>query len=165
MNARLIRVASVLGGVLLLAAVVLGALALGSHRFYAVQTGSMSPSIPTRTLVVVEVGRYQIGQPITFVHDGGLITHRLVGANPDGTLITKGDANEKVDASSVKPAQVIGGVVATPQQVGYWWVYLTSPLGFASVVVGLALMYEIWVLFGTHDDGAETFRPRHLLTT
>ena len=57
----------------------------------------------------------------------GVVTHRLVKRNADGTLVTKGDANQTADYGSLQPSQVIGGVVAAPRLVGYWLWYLKKP--------------------------------------
>ena len=147
---------------LLVAMAVVG---LRTHRLYAVQTGSMSPAIPSRSMVVVEVGVYELGQAITFTHDGSPVTHRYVATNTDGTLVTKGDANETNDASSVRPADVVGGVVAAPQNWGYWLVYLKSPLGFLSLIVTILVLYQVWMLFGARDyePVLTTGRSQHAL--
>ncbi len=151
---------AVLSLCLLLALAVVG---LRSHRLYAVQTGSMSPAIPSRSMVLVELGVYELGQPITFNHDGSPITHRYVGKNIDGTLVTKGDANDTPDATGVKPADVVGGVVAAPANWGYWLVYIKSPIGFSSLIVTILLLYQIWMLFGTkeHELAVSAGQARH----
>jgi len=153
MRARTRITAAVLGS--LLVAVALGFAVRGilTHQFYAVATGSMSPTIPTKSLVVVDPGHYQLGEPITFTHKGALITHRYVGVNADGTLVTKGDANRTPDPFEVRPADVLGGVVASPAQLGYWLVYLKNPAGLGSVVLFMMLTYQIWVLFREPDSG------------
>jgi signal peptidase len=112
----------------------------------------MTPTIPSESLVVVEPGRYHLGQPISFHQHGGIVTHRFVGTNADGSLITKGDANRTPDASSVKPGDVIGGVIAAPRYLGYWLMYFKSPLGFASLVIDILLIYQISMLFSDEDD-------------
>ena len=157
---RALSTIAVLTLCLLIALAVIG---LRTHRLYAVQTGSMSPAIPSRSMVIVELGVYELGQPITFTHDGSLITHRYVGKNVDGTLVTKGDANDTIDASGVKLADVVGGVVAAPAHWGYWLVYIKSPIGFSSLIVTIVLLYQIWMLFGTkeHELAVSTGQARH----
>ena len=161
------RPAAVAAGLLVvLVLVALAVVGLHSHRLYAVQTGSMAPTIPARSLVVVDPGRYAVGQPITYEHAGALVTHRLVSVNPDGSLVTRGDANPSTDAWSVAPDAVIGGVVASVPELGYWLVYLRSPIGLLSVVLGLLLLYQIWSLLLRSDDdlagavGLGAIRPR-----
>jgi signal peptidase len=133
-------------------AMMFAARALLTHQFYAVATGSMSPTIPPKSLVVVDPGRYTLGEPITFTHKGAVITHRYVGVNVDGTLVTKGDANATVDPFTVPPADVLGGVVASPAQLGYWLMYLKNPWGLASLVLFALLTYQVWVLFREPED-------------
>lgn len=85
-----------------------------------VLTGSMAPSYPPGTLVVVkpvpaeEIG---IGTPITYQLRSGeptVVTHRVVGVGYDGTgkrvFTTKGDANESPDREQVRAVQVRGEV-------------------------------------------------------
>ena len=119
------------------------------YRAYVVQTGSMAPTIPPQSLVIVEAGAYLVGQVVTFHRQGTLTTHRLMAVNDDGTLTTKGDANETVDPFTVHPADVIGGVVASPPKLGFWIVYVQNPLTLGSLVVcGLSL----WLVFSMDDD-------------
>lgn len=85
-----------------------------------VLTGSMAPSYPPGTLVVVRPVAAEdiaIGDPITFQLRSGeptVVTHRVVGIGYDGTgervFSTQGDANESPDAVPVKPVQVRGEV-------------------------------------------------------
>jgi signal peptidase I len=135
--------------------VILGVIGLQSHRIYAIKTGSMTPTIPASSLVVVELGKYRVGQPITFHWHGGIVTHRLVGVNPDGSLITKGDANRTPDPSSISPREVVGGVIAAPKYLGYWLMLLKSPLGFISLGAIVLLIYQVSVLFSS-DDKSDT---------
>jgi signal peptidase I len=118
-----------------------------TYRVYAVQTGSMTPTIPSRSLVVVEKGHYKVGQPVAFSVGNGVVTHRLVADNGDGTYVTQGDANNVADLTPVTPSEIIGGVVASPPELGFWWVYATRPVGAASIAMSLLMLYLIWGLF------------------
>ena len=104
-----------------------------AFQLYAVRTGSMEPDFGSRDLVLVHNGEWQQGQPITFTHDGEVITHRCVS---DGTLVTKGDASKTPDPWVVQPRDTIGDV-ATPPHLGYWLVYLKSITGLASDICAL----------------------------
>jgi len=127
--------------VLILALVVV----MGTNtRLYVVHTGSMIPTIPVKSAVLVEDRAYRVGQVISFRQDGTVITHRLVGLNPDGTLITKGDANTTIDPWKTTRADVIGRVVAAPREVGYWLVYLRNPAGLGSLAGCLICITLIW---------------------
>lgn len=89
---------------------------------YTVLTGSMTPSYPAGTLVVVkptDAQQIRIGDVITYQiasNQPAVVTHRVIQivepTTPGGTesFITKGDANSLPDASPVKPVQVRGVV-------------------------------------------------------
>ena len=126
------------------------------YKVYVVHTGSMTPTIPSKSAVVVREHRYHVGQVITFTENGHVVTHRLVSISASGMTTTKGDANRSVDPWHVPTRQIIGGVVAAPRQVGYWLVYLKNPVGLASLLLSLLVCWEIWSLAG---DGLK--RPLH----
>ncbi len=67
------------------------------YKIYVVHTGSMIPTIPPKSAVIVKEGVYHVGQVISFHTVNGIVTHRLVKRNADGTLVTKGDGNRTVD--------------------------------------------------------------------
>ena len=118
------------------------------YEIYIIHTGSMTPTIPSRSAVIVKKGVYHVGQVISFESPNGIVTHRLIKRTADGTLVTKGDANKTADPWSIAPAQVIGGVVSAPRMVGYWLQYLKDPAGLASLfmlIVCFWLIYSITV--------------------
>lgn len=114
------------------------------YRVFVVQTGSMSPTYPSESAVFVKVHEPQPGKPISYYQHNTVITHRWVGTNADGTLQTKGDANETVDPSSLNKADVIGGVVGGVAKLGYWIMYFKNPFGIASIV---CLSISVWLLW------------------
>lgn len=132
------------------------------YRVYAVLTGSMEPTLSPKTAVLVRKDQYRVGQPISFHEQGGIVTHRFVRMNLDGTITTKGDANSTVDPWTVPPSAVIGGVVASVPQLGYWLMYLRSPVGFASVLVGGLVLWQIWSLTRSSPPEKKPVRARHL---
>ncbi|GAB3135385.1 signal peptidase I [Marisediminicola antarctica] len=119
------------------------------YRAYAVLTGSMDPTFASKSLVVVLEDDYRAGQPITFEHNGALVTHRLVTVNPDGSATTKGDANATVDPWTVPAEAIVGGVVAAVPELGYWLVYLRNPVGLVSLGLSALVCWQIWSLAGT----------------
>jgi signal peptidase len=138
-----------IGNVTLLLATVLAVTVAGlyltgaiPYRVYVVHTGSMSPAIPSKSAVLVRVGRYHVGQVVSFAEHGTVVTHRLVGTKSDGTVITKGDADRSVDPWVVRKADIVGGVVAAPHLVGYALVYLRTPAGAASVLLALLALWQ-----------------------
>ena len=85
---------------------------LWGWRATVVTSGSMSPSIDTGDIVVTSPydGRILGPGTIAVFEDGlgGQVAHRIVGVNPDGTYVTRGDANDAIDSSPLKPEQVVG---------------------------------------------------------
>jgi len=122
----------------------------------------MKPTIPPKSAVVVKKGEYRLGQVVAFDTPYGVVTHRLVKVNPDGTLGTKGDANQTVDPRSLPRDKVIGGVVAAPKSLGYWLVYIKNPAGFASIVLTIVLL---WLAYSVTMDlaNAEPRKPKPIV--
>jgi signal peptidase len=142
--------------VLLVPAILLASGAL-PYRLYVIHTGSMSPTIPSRSAVVVREGTYRLGQVITYRTSNGVVTHRFIKRNANGELATKGDANRTEDPSAISRAQVIGGVVAAPRMVGYWIVYFKQPAGLASLFLAVVCA---WLVYSLPTDFAKLRAPR-----
>lgn len=101
---------------------------------YVVATQSMAPSIPAGSLVyVVGSGEYAVGDVVTFRHDGDLVTHRVVEAEPDH-YVTKGDANDGRDAP-VPHDRIVGEVVFSVPLYGYFFAVASTPVGYVLLVV------------------------------
>ena len=124
------------------------------YAAYVVRTGSMFPTIPPASVVIVETDQYQVGQVITFRRAGDRTTHRLVAVNTDGTLTTKGDANDTIDPFTVPRADVIGGVTAFVPNLGYLVVYLQNPLALGSVIM---CVLSVWYV-GSSEQKPEQKR-------
>lgn len=124
------------------------------YQVFAVRTGSMTPTIPPRSAVVVHEGVYHVGQVVSYRKDGGVITHRLIKLSPDGTFKTKGDANRTADPWTLPTSALIGGVVAAPPVLGYWLVYLKEPAGAASLVFGVLCLWLLWSAAGRQEGSA-----------
>ena len=127
---------------------------------YAVLTGSMRPSLPEGTLVVVRPTRPEsvgIGTLITYqIHSGQptVVTHRVVAQSIDGNgsrvFRTRGDANDVEDAGWVKPVQIKGEVWYAVPQVGRAHALLSRQehqLAVYVVVAGL-LGYAVFMFTG-----------------
>jgi signal peptidase len=136
--------------ILLLAAGAFGMFETGNlpYRIYVVHTGSMNPTIPPESAVVVREHEYRVGQVISFVEHGNVVSHRLLAVHPNGTITTKGDANPTADPWHVPVSHIIGGVVAAPQHLGYLLTYLRLPVGAASILLALVCLWQIWGLAG-----------------
>ena len=80
-----------------------------------VTTGSMQPAINPGDIVMTappeDDVRLDVGTVITFedpARPGELITHRVEGVNPDGTYVTRGDANSSADSYEVSAEELEG---------------------------------------------------------
>jgi signal peptidase len=122
------------------------------YKVYVVHTGSMTPTIPPKSAVVIHEHEYHVGQVVSFVEHGNVVTHRLVSINPNGTINTKGDANKTADPWHVPTSNIIGGVVAAPHLVGYLLTYVKTPQGLASILLGALCLWQIWSLAKALDD-------------
>jgi signal peptidase len=123
------------------------------YKVYVVHTGSMSPTIPSTSAVIVREGEYHLGKVVTFSHRGQLVTHRLVARNADGTFSTKGDGNSTVDPWTIQPSQIVGQVVAAPSRLGYWLVYFKNAAGAGSLLMA---MISVGLIFSITTDLAES---------
>jgi signal peptidase len=155
-------------GFLILAAFAVVATHALPYRVYVVHTGSMSPTIPSTSAVVVRVGEYHVGQVVSFETPDGVVTHRLKAIRSDGVITTKGDANATADPYELTTKAIVGQVVASPRMVGYWLVFLKNPLGLATVLLGALVLWQLWSLASADDeeDGSTATRilesgPRH----
>jgi signal peptidase len=159
-----------------LAAAVIG-IPFATHSVaLSVLTGSMAPTYPTGTLVIVRpIGptNIRIGDPITYQMESGrpeLITHRVIAisssSNGDINYTTQGDSNDLPDANPVVADQVMGRV----------W-YSIPYLGYVNTAVGVnrawltPLLAVTLVLFAGHlvtsglMDAARTRRAGRLPVT
>lgn len=133
------------------------------YRIYAVQSGSMSPGIPTKSMVVVHTERdYAPGDVIAFNVGDNVTTHRLIEIEADGTYVTKGDAVEQVDPFPITEEDVVGKVIGSVPELGYWLVYLQQPVGMFSVIAGAIGLWLIWSVasdLGREDEEEQEAEP------
>lgn len=112
----------------LLGALVIAVPALTGSTPMTILTGSMEPTYPPGTLIIVqpvETADIRIGDAITYQLRSGepeVVTHRVVAiSSTDGetTFTTKGDNNSVADALPVTPVQVRGTVWYAVPYIGY----------------------------------------------
>ena len=128
------------------------------YSLFRVMTGSMEPTLPTNTLIVVksvDPSNLQTGDVISFYSkdpalQGAINTHRIVALDQvDGKYIfqTKGDANHMVDAYATIQEDVIGKVVFSSVALGALVRLLSNPLIFVPVImIPLVIMFvrSLW---------------------
>ena len=59
-------------------------------------------------IVIVPQKEYKVNDIVAFKDGSMVVTHRIVGENEDGTLITKGDNNNGEDPRSLRKEYIIG---------------------------------------------------------
>lgn len=136
---------------------------------YTVLTGSMRPTMPPGTTVVVkpiEFSEIKVGDAITYQLSSGepeVVTHRVIGINvtADGVrLETKGDANPKPDPSLVREEQVRGKVWYWLPVIGYVTNGVTSDTrtwlaqGLGVALIGYAVVTLIVTVVRRKKKGA-----------
>ena len=118
-------------------------------QLQSVQSGSMFPTYPVGSLLVVtpmNASQVEIGMPIVFEDPelaGRLVTHRVVEVVPGPALmfITQGDANATRDPFPVPARNVRGQVLWHVNGLGTLMDFLQWPRSFVLLVMlPLALM-------------------------
>ena len=138
---------------------------------YSVLTGSMSPSLPTGTLVVtrpVAIEDVLVGDVITYQLQSGedtVVTHRVLATRfgCDGALelLTQGDANPVADSAPVREVQLRGRVWYAVPHLGRATAILTGSQKQTAIYVlgsGLAL-YSAASFVGAAKDRRTAGRP------
>ncbi len=116
---------------------------LFGNRLYVVDSGSMEPTLPLNSLILVNEKNPDLiekGDILTYdVSSDARVTHRVidVGENND-YFITQGDANNVEDSAPVERENVIGVVRFTIPYIGYAFRFLSSTPGIVFILgVGL----------------------------
>lgn len=165
------RVVDVVGTVISVVVVVVGVLALVlaiathfaptsftvfGHPMMTVVSGSMTPVIDTGDVIIdnqvssAQAAHLRAGQIISFrdaADSTTTITHRIYRVTTVGgttAYITKGDANNAPDTTSVVPSQIVGLYDAKIPAAGYVMAALKQPLTLGLLLAAPAL----WLLSG-----------------
>ncbi len=123
---------------------------LAGYEGYVVVSGSMEPTIPVGSLIYskkIDPAILQTGDVIVFIDEARgttPITHRVVTNDPaNGTITTKGDANESVDINPVTYDSVVGKVAAHVPRIGVTVGMFTTVLG---KIIAVFMLIEGWLL-------------------
>ena len=111
-----------------------------------VLSGSMEPAFSAGDMIIVHPEeRYEPGDIITFHSEGELVTHRIVGASPNGFTV-KGDANNVKDEELVHGDEIVGKMVLVLPCVGSIVLFFKSIRGiFLLAAVVMAVM--VWQIY------------------
>lgn len=155
--------------IVIIIAAMLAAMLIFGMRLYCIQTGSMEPTYPVGTMIVVEkvdFAQLREGDVITF-HAGKntVVTHRLIGIDKNTQqLTTKGDNNNVADSPRGFD-NVIGRVKYGVPFVGYAVLLLNTNFGRIMVcvltvtVIGVNVIIRIWQ---EPDDEADEEQPHDM---
>lgn len=126
--------------------------ALAGARPLTVLSGSMEPSLPVGSTVVVRpepVEGIAVGDVVTFTdrEEGGgetrVVTHRVLEVRPGPEFVTMGDANNAPDQGVVLPADVLGVQWYHVPYVGLLRERLLTPpgvfFGLGALLLGVAV--------------------------
>ncbi|MBO4262570.1 MAG: signal peptidase I [Clostridia bacterium] len=120
-----------------------GPVFIGGKTTMWILTGSMDPTIPPRTYILVEKvsgDDVDVGDIVVFVStdpkiEGQYNTHRIISKNGD-TFVTKGDGNALDDgAYSAQKEKIVGRYVKTLPVMTFLGRVVLSPAGFAVLIV------------------------------
>jgi len=110
----------------------------GDTHYLTVYSGSMEPTIPVGSVVVikpVDPNKLQKDEIICFTRsEPKSTTHRIIDITDEG-FITKGDANEDPDPFLVEKKNIIGKVIFTIPALGYLSYFVKTPLGFTLFII------------------------------
>lgn len=91
-----------------------------NFKFLIITSGSMSPAVPTGSLVVLNSDdSYKVGDIVSFEAGNMIITHRIVEKKSNQEFATKGDANLTKDFSYVSEKEIMGKVILSIPYIGY----------------------------------------------
>lgn len=131
-----------------------------------ITSGSMSPRISVGDIVVAKPyrgGTLDQGT-VTVFHDAGghgLVTHRIVERNLDGTYVTQGDANPAADSTPLRSEQIVGTGRLLIPLAGYpvAWLRNGETAKAMAFVVGLTL--ALWLARYGLLNRYDPWRGRH----
>ncbi len=124
----------------------------GFYKIRAVMSGSMEKAVPQGSLIInqwTEDKNLKIGDIITYrrpdVKDF-FITHRIKAVEKDGLFYffkTQGDQVSEPDKWRLGQSLIEGKVIFTIPLLGYFYVFVQSPLGFFLFI----FLPAIWIIF------------------
>ncbi len=113
---------------------------VGDFRFFVVQSGSMSPTLPIGSVIMTTpAGEIAKNTMITyFTKEGAIVTHRVVDIITESgqkSFVTKGDANSTNDDSLVAQSMVIGKVSLVVPHIGRVFSAVRTTPGYILLVI------------------------------
>lgn len=88
--------------------------------FYYIKTGSMEPTLPVGSIVIVDRNeKAQEGDIFAYQNGKNVVIHRIIAVDEEGYLF-QGDANPSQDAAKVTRKQLVGKVTAKIKLLVPW---------------------------------------------
>lgn len=134
------------------------------YETFAVLSGSMEPYYHVGSVVFVDKSatpeEVEVGDPITFKKSDDLVaTHRVVEIHEDTQeFVTKGDANEVIDAEPIAFSQLVGKAGVSVPMLGYISIYMKTKkgmFGIAAVFIVIILLQLIPEIVKPEDPDKE----------
>ena len=122
--------------------------AIFGHRVYIVDSGSMAPTLPKDSMIIVKEilpSEIKKGDIATYYGTSGStrITHRVVEVKKEGQeFVTRGDANNTEDPSILKGDRVIGKLAFSIPYIGKVFRELNGKFGIAFLIV----LGGLWII-------------------
>ena len=108
------------------------------YSFFEVRTGSMSGTMEIGDIIIVKLTNdVKENDIVTYEKEQTLITHRIVEMQ-EGSIITKGDANNAEDDPIIK-SEIIGKVVHTFKNIEIWKNVFKTPEVYILIITTLVL--------------------------
>ena len=141
---------------------ILSNIGLFGYKFYDVLTGSMSPTIKPRSLIIVKEiddSEVKAGDIITFkgTSTSNLTTHRvveLIEKNNNIKFQTKGDANDVLDPMLIDGSLLVGKVILDIPYMGKVMSFINQ---YRVIIVILIIVY---LCFGTFYKGSKAIKNK-----
>lgn len=132
------------------------------YQFYDILTGSMSPTIKPRSLIIVkgiDSNEVKEGDIITFKGSSksNLTTHRVVEVidkNNNIKFQTKGDANDVLDPMLIDEGLLVGKVIFDIPYMGKVMSFINQ---YRVIIVIIIIAY---LCFGTFCNGAKAIKNK-----
>ena len=143
-------------GVIFLVAVIMACIPMVVPKImgmqvYNVVTGSMEPTIPVGSLIIVEdTDPVDLTEGDIIAYSGGesVISHRVVENHViSGEVVTKGDANEVNDASPIPYDNIIGKVRWHIPIIGQYMSLLSSMMA-KIYMIGVIVIGVLFIILG-----------------
>ena len=107
-----------------------------------VLSGSMEPELSKGDLIIVkETDSFSMNQVVVYQDGNSLVVHRIIELN-DGSVTTKGDANNTLD-DPIETSRISGEVVLSFPYVGNIVEFIKTPIGTIIVITLAIILMEL----------------------